>query len=63
MEKFKKKPPGRPIKHLTGQSRDNANRIVWANSKRLKRRRAKEGKKNGRENNGRRYNIGNSASR
>jgi len=45
MEKLKKT-PGRPIKYLTGQSRDNANRIAWANSKRLKRQRAKEEEKN-----------------
>ena len=43
---IQKKPPGRPIKYLTGQSRDNANRIAWANSKRLKRQRAKEEEKN-----------------
>ena len=45
MEKLKKT-PGRPIKYLTGQSRDNANKIAWAKSKRLKRQRANEEEKN-----------------
>ena len=45
-EEIKKNPPGRPVKYFTKQSRDNANKIAWAKSKRLKRQRAKEEEKN-----------------